>query len=152
MNQLTILAIAFLGGIFLAIQGGFNAQLAAHLKSPLLAAVVAFSASACLGLFYLLCSNTPFPAKSSLETIPFYLWFAGAFFSLLGICLYYYTIPILGLGQMISLGLCGQLLFSVVASHFGWFELPVQVIDGRRIWGVIAMVVGIVLIHSNEML
>lgn len=149
MNQLTILGLAFLGGVFLAIQGGFNAQLATHLRNPLLAAVVAFSVSAYLGTIFLLCSKSAFPARFDLARIPYYLWFAGAFFSLLGICLYYYAIPILGLGQMISLGLCGQLLFSVVASHFGWFELPIQQIDLRKILGVIAMILGILLIHSR---
>ena len=95
----------------------------------------------------MLYSKTAIPLKSNLTAIPFYLWFSGAFFNLLGICLYYYAIPILGLGQMISLGLCGQLLFSVIASHFGWFELPIQVIDGRKTLGVIAMIIGIVRIH-----
>ncbi len=48
---------------------------------------------------------------------------------------------------MIAIGLCGQLLFSVVAGHFGWLNLPGDPITFKKLMGVLAMIVGIFLIN-----
>ena len=42
MNNASLVSLALLGGILLAIQGGFNSQLSAQLKSPFLAALISF--------------------------------------------------------------------------------------------------------------
>ncbi|MDN5202687.1 DMT family transporter [Fulvivirgaceae bacterium BMA10] len=149
MNQFTLIVLAFAGGIFLAIQGGLNAQLGVLLKNPLLASLVAFVCSASFAFFGVAFTIKSVPTMQQLKDIPFYLWFSGAMFSVLGISLYYYTIPRLGISTMISLGLCGQLIFSVVAGHFGWFGLPVEPIEYKRIIGVMAMIIGIILINNK---
>ena len=46
-----------------------------------------------------------------------------------------------------SYALTGQIVVAVVASHFGWFELPVRPVDALRIAGVAALVLGIALIN-----
>lgn len=42
MNQYINILLAFVGGVFLAMQGGLNAQLGVQLKNPLLASLTAF--------------------------------------------------------------------------------------------------------------
>lgn len=79
-----------------------------------------------------------------------HLWFSGALFSVVGISLYYYSIPRLGMASMISLGLFGQLLFSVIAGHFGWFGMPPTPISITKVLGVTAMTVGILLINLKS--
>lgn len=147
MNQYILSGLAFLGGIFLAMQGGLNAQLGVLLKNPLLASVVAFLSSSIFAIIIVLFSVKTFPTTNQLKEIPFYLWFAGGLFSVLGISIYYYTIPKLGVSTMISLGLCGQLVFAVIAGHYGWLNLPIEPISFRRIAGLIAMLMGIFLIN-----
>ncbi|MBV6646989.1 MAG: DMT family transporter [Cyclobacteriaceae bacterium] len=149
MNQLLIYLLAFVGGVFLAIQGGFNAQLGVLLKNPLLASMVAFATSSIYVLVSIMVSVRALPTTMTLKAIPTHLWFIGGFCSFIGIALYYYTIPKLGIANMISLGLSGQLIFSILASHFGWFDLPLQTIDYRRVIGVGAMILGIFLINSK---
>ncbi len=149
MNQLILSILAFVGGLFLAIQGGFNSQLGVLLKNPLLASLVAFSSSAIFALIIVLTSVKVIPNKFELTQIPYYLWFIGGLCSVLGISLYYYTIPRLGIATMISLGLSGQLVFSVVAGHFGWFDLPVKALDTKTIVGVSSMIVGIILLNTK---
>lgn len=51
---------------------------------------------------------------------------------------------------MMSYALAGQLLLAVVASHFGWFDLPVKKIDFIKIVGIIALIVGIILINIEK--
>ena len=146
-SQLPITALALLGGVFLAAQGGFNSQLGVQLKSPLAASLAAFIWSSAFALVLILISGKSLPQVHSLQKIPTYLWFTGALFSVVGISLYYYTIPKLGMANMISLGLCGQLIFSVIANHYGWFGMPVSPISITKSIGIIAMIVGIILIN-----
>jgi transporter family-2 protein len=149
MNQLTLTILAFIGGVFLAIQGGMNAQLGVLLKNPLLASLVAFFFSASFALLFLVFSIKNIPGIDQLKEVPFYLWFSGALFSVLGISLYYYTIPKLGISTMISLGLSGQLIFSVIAGHFGWFNFPAEPINYKKMIAIASMIFGIILINNK---
>lgn len=147
MAQYLLVVMAFVGGILLAVQGGLNARLGVLLKNPVLASVVAFSCSAFFAVIFILVSVERAPNWSDVKGIPTYLWFTGGLCSVVGVSLYYYTIPKLGMATMISLGLCGQLVFSVVASHFGWLNLPHDPITPTKLLGVAAMIFGIVLIN-----
>lgn len=147
MNQYLLSLLALIGGAFLALQGSLNAQLGLLLKNPLLASFIAFCSSTCFAFLVVIISVRSYPTSAEIQAIPKYLWFAGGFFSLIGISLYYYTIPKLGLGTMISFGLCGQLCFALIAGHFGWFDLPTEPISLQRLLGLIAMIVGILLLH-----
>ncbi|BFP43424.1 hypothetical protein FGF1_42690 [Flavobacteriaceae bacterium GF1] len=149
MSQTTPILLAFMGGVFLALHGGFNSQLSVQLKSPLLTSLVAYIISALLALFAVMVCTKHLPSFYKLKDVPYYLWFSGALFSVIGIGLYYYTIPKLGISTMISIGLFGQILFSVVAGHFGWFGMPTEPIACKKIFGVIAMTLGIILIKNT---
>ena len=149
MSQTTPILLAFVGGVFLALHGGFNSQLSEQLKSPLLTSFVAYIISALLALFAVMIHTKNLPPLYKLKDVPYYLWFSGALFSVIGIGLYYYTIPKLGISTMISIGLFGQILFSVIAGHFGWFGLPSEPIAYKKIFGVIAMTLGIILIKNT---
>lgn len=149
MNQQILSGVALFGGIFLAIQAGFSAHLGDLLKKPILAAVSTYTFGVLFAAtFFLLFLKDGFSIQSA-KQVPFYLWFTGAFFSVLGITLYYFAIPKLGIAKVISLGLCGQLLFSAVAGHFGWFNLPVDHINLKKIIGCTVMIIGIFLINSK---
>ncbi len=147
MNQYTLSIIAILGGMFLAAQAGLNSYLGLLLKNPILASIVAFFSSTIFAFAFVIFSVTSIPTWIVIKQIPFYLWFTGGLFSVIGIVLYYYTIPKLGISTMISLGLFGQLTFSMLAGHYGWLNLPVEPITIRRILGIITMISGILLIN-----
>lgn len=143
-------AIAFFGGVCLAIQAGFNAQLGAILKKPILASISMAVASVFFGLLFLLLFFAKgMPDSQAVRQVPWYLWFIGGLFSVVGITAYYVTIPRLGIAKMISLGLCGQLICSMIAGHFGWLNLPANPITLKKIIGVVTMAAGIVLINSK---
>ncbi|BDW93725.1 MULTISPECIES: DMT family transporter [Flagellimonas] len=148
MNQYINILLAFVGGVFLAMQGGLNAQLGVQLKNPLLASLTAFFFSTLFALVVVVISIKNIPNASQLWSIPKHLWFTGALFSVIGIGLYYYTIPKLGISTMISVGLFGQLIFSAIAGHFGWFGLPQEPMAIKKIVGLITMVIGILLINK----
>ena len=141
--------LAFIGGVFLAIQAAFNTQLGATLKQPIMAVVAASITSALFGALFLLFTSTDNMKLVIFQKVPWYLWFIGGLFSMIGISLYFYTIPKLGISKMIALGLCGQLIFSLIAGKFGWLNLPIEPITAKRFIGALAMIIGIILINTK---
>ncbi|MFA5300650.1 MAG: DMT family transporter [Lutibacter sp.] len=149
MNQQFFSLVAFLGGVFLAVQAGFSTQLGSMLNKPILASISQSISGILFALIFILLFSKELPTPQTAKLIPWYLWFIGGLFSVTGITLYYYTIPKLGISKMIALGLCGQLIFSAVAGHFGWLNLPVEPITAKKIIGVGTMIAGIFLINSK---
>ncbi|WP_179367633.1 DMT family transporter [Winogradskyella forsetii] len=149
MNRLTLMFLAFVGGALLATQNGFNAQLGVILKHPLYATLVSFLSSAVFALIIIAVTLKGAPPSQHLKAVPVYLWFAGGLCTVAGLYLYYYTTPKIGISTMITLGLCGQLIFSAIAGHFGWFNLPKQAIDLKTIFGMVSLIFGAVLITNR---
>jgi len=149
MKIIILYLLAFSGGVSLAIQAGFNTQLSGILKQPILAAMVTSVASIAFAGIFVVLTGKDIPSAREIHSIPWYLWGIGGLFSVLGISLYFYTIPKLGLSKMIALGLCGQLVFSMVAGKVGWLGLPIEPLTTKRMLGAFAMVIGIILINSK---
>ncbi|MBO0937338.1 DMT family transporter [Fibrella sp. HMF5335] len=149
MNQVTLSVLAFVGGVFLALQAGLNTLLGVLLKHSLLASLSAFLSSAVVGTLVVLLSVKNVPTLHQLKAVPHYLWFAGGICSMAGIELYHCTVPKLGIATMLPLGLSGQLLFSVLAGYFGWFDLSVQPINAKKAWGVGALLLDLFLINKS---
>lgn len=144
-----IYLLAFVGGVFLAVQAGFNTQLGSIVKQPVLAVVSTSISSALFSCIVMLFVGKEGIPLNTFQQVPWYLWFMGGLFSMIGISLYFYTIPKLGISKMITLGLCGQLIFAVIAGKFGWLNLPVEPITNKRLIGIFSMIIGIILINEK---
>ncbi|MFC3196678.1 DMT family transporter [Parapedobacter deserti] len=149
MNQYLITAIALFGGICLAVQAAFSSQLGVLLKRPILASIATYSSGALVAIVFVMLFAREAVSLHAAKQVPWYLWFIGGLFSVVGITLYYFAIPRIGMGKMMAFGLCGQLLFSVIAGHFGWLGLPVEPMTIKRMIGVVAMSLGIFFVVSN---
>lgn len=147
MKDVGLLFFAFIGGISLAIQGGLNARLGILLKNSLWASVTAFAVSTVVALLIVVVIFRSYPTSNQIKEIPTYLWFTGGIFSVLGLGLYYFTIPKIGISATISLGLCGQLIFAIIAGHFGWLGLPIEPLTLKKVLGAVAMICGILLVN-----
>ena len=148
MNFLSI--IAFSSGAAISIQAAMNAQLGSLLKNPLLAACAAFSSSIFFTLLAVMVYTKEYPSIEIVKSIPIYLWFAGGILSAFAISMFYYLIPQMGIGPMMSFALTGQLIVAVIASHFGWFNLPIKPLTLVKLVGAIALIVGVVLINTEQ--
>jgi transporter family-2 protein len=149
MNQFFLATLAFIGGVFLAIQASLNANLGSLLNRPQLASVAQSVTSTLFALAIAVITVKTLPSPATIKQIPIYLWFTGGLFSVLGISLYYFTIPRLGLTTMISLGLFGQLSLALVAGHFGWLNTPLEQVTLKKLVGVALMLAGIMLIKTR---
>lgn len=150
MRVILLILLAFTGGVFLALQAGFNAQLGSILKQPILAVICTSITSVIFGIGLLLVFGKGNIDAIATTQVPWYLWFIGGVFSVIGISIYFYVIPKIGISKMIALGLCGQLVFSLIAGQFGWLNLPKEPITTTRLIGSIAMIIGIILINLKE--
>lgn len=146
MHNVILLLLSFTVGIMVVLQGGLNAKLGVLLRHPLLATSAALTFSACFTIIATLFTVKQWPSVQELKAIPNYLWFTGALFSFIAVSLFYYLIPKLGISTAVSFGLFGQIIFSMVMGHFGWFGLPVEPIEFRKMVGLVAMIIGVSLI------
>lgn len=149
MNHLLLPLIAFAAGAAIATQASLNAQLGVLLRSPLLATAVAFFS----GLIFTVMACTAIvkniPSVETLKTIPYYLWFSGGLLGTFGIATFYWLIPKMGIGPMLSYALAGQLILAMLAGNFGWFQLPVVPVSTIKVVGVFSLILGIALITNG---
>ena len=145
MNNLSFLA--FFAGAAIAIQAAMNAQLGVLLRSSMIGTSIAFLFACIFTVSAMLFSIKQYPLLIEIKSVPMYLWFSGGALSAFGVGIFYYLIPKMGVGSMMSYALSGQILIAIVASHFGWFDQPVKPINIKIIAGVISFIVGIVLIN-----
>lgn len=140
--------LAVVAGAAIALQAAMNARLGVLLKNSIMATGIAFMFACLFTLLYMLISTREYPLLSDIKAVPAYLWFGGIL-SAFGVGSFYYLIPKMGVGTMMSFALTGQLVLAVIASHFGWFEQPVKSINGQAVMGLLAMIIGIVLLNGG---
>lgn len=140
--------LSFIVGIMIVIQGSINARLGVLLNNALLATTSALIVSAVLTLIATFALARNFPNMADLHSVPTYMWFTGGVFSFLALSLFYYIIPRVGISTTITFGLSGQILFAAIAGHFGWFNMPVEPITVKKVFGMLLMIASVSIIKS----
>lgn len=148
MGSLSLLAL--IAGAAIATQVSMNAQLGVLLKNSLLGTTVVFTCSSVFTLIAVIVSTKHYPQAEIIRSVPIYLWFTGGALSAFGVAMFYYLAPKMGVSPMMSYGLTGQILIAVIASHFGWFDLPIKQIDVIKVAGIAALIAGIILINWEK--
>lgn len=141
---------AFLAGAAISAQAGLNAQLGVLLKSSFIGTAIAFFASSLFTMMAALVAGAHLPPMTMVKSVPFHLWFSGGALAAFGVGMYYFLIPKMGVGPMMSYALTGQIILAVIVSHFGWFDLPVKPINLRVIIGTLALSIGVLLINFDK--
>lgn len=145
MSILSFLAIA--AGAAIAIQASMNAQLGMILKSSMISTSIAFLFSLIFTTSAMFLSTKQYPNFIEIKSVPLYLWFSGGALSAFGVGMFYYLIPKMGVGSMMSYALSGQILIAIIASHFGWFNLPIKPINTVKLTGVSLLIIGVLFIN-----
>jgi len=145
VSYLSLLALG--AGAAIAIQAAINSQLGVLLKSSMLGTSIAFLVSCIFTVLAMVISIKQYPQMSDIKSVPLYLWFSGGALSAFGVGMFYYLIPKMGVGSMMSYALSGQIMIAVIVSHFGWLGLPMKQIDGLKVFGVISLITGVILLN-----
>jgi len=139
--------LALVAGAAIAIQATMNAQLGVLLKNSMMGTTIAFLFSFIFTISAMLLSARNYPNLAEVKLVPLYLWFTGGALSAFGVGMFYYLIPKMGVGPMMSFALSGQILIAIIASHLGWFNLPIKPINTFKIIGAILLIGGVLLIN-----
>jgi len=139
--------LALVAGAAIAIQATMNAQLGVLLKNSMMGTTIAFLFSFIFTISAMLLSARNYPNLAEVKLVPLYLWFTGGALSAFGVGMFYYLIPKMGVGPMMSFALSGQILIAIIASHLDWFNLPIKPINTFKIIGAILLIGGVLLIN-----
>lgn len=131
-------------GLVLGLHLAMNAKVGAIMNSPRVGNAVFWLIGAVMativGLTGLL--TTEGNALSTLRQVNPLLLTAGA----MGACIVFYIawiIPQMGAGMAFAILLTGQIVFGMVASHYGWLGSPVQPLTWAKLLGGVLMISGI---------
>lgn len=144
-----IYLLALFAGGAIAIQASMNAHLGALLNNALLATFVAFGSGLMFIAFGILLFANQLPSVNTIKSVPLYLWFSGGLLSSIALTIFYWLIPKIGIGPIMSLALSGQLLLTVLVGHFGWFQLPSTPLSISKLTGIACLIIGVFLINRS---
>lgn len=139
--------LALFAGAAIAMQATMNAHLGVLLKSSMFGTSIAFVCSAVFTVTAMALWTKQYPQLADIKSVPLYLWFSGGALSALGVGMFYYLIPKMGVGSMMSYALSGQILIAITASHFGWFDLPIKPLNAIKVAGAITLIIGVILLN-----
>ena len=149
MNQLFIILFMVLVGCLVALQGVVNSALGKHLEEPIHAALVSFGVG-----FFCLCMLTAFltdgfpNVKNILSASPILL--VGGVMGVIFVTSTIIFVPKIGIANVIVAALCGQIILSLIADHYGFLGLKVDPINAYKIIGSVLIVAGLVLINYKN--
>ncbi len=134
-------------GVCVALQQALNANLRVVLGSPWWAGFVSFLVGTLVMLGAAIINKAPrFTDFSAAMQTPWLTWLGGAFGAVF-VSVSILTMPRLGSGTVLTLIVMGQMIGAVVMDHFGLLGLPQQPISAARIFGVVLLISGVVLIQ-----
>jgi len=136
-----------LSGMAIAIQSGMSGQLGKLLLSPFSATFVVSLVTAVLILAFVSLTKIGVPSFSNVKDIPIHLWFLGSVFSAAALSTIYWLMPQIGVSKVMVGVLMGQIIMSILASHFGWFNMPINSVSMMKIVGVMMLFSGVVLVN-----
>ena len=139
--------LALVAGAMMPTQAAINNKLAGYVQSPISAAFISFVVGT-FGLFvYLIASGTPIGSLFNIKDAPPVAWLGGllgAFFVTATVVL----VPRIGVAMTFSLIVAGQMLITLVLDHFGFLGVPVKEISLARVFGILLITAGVVIIRK----
>jgi len=146
MNKLMWVIMAFISGAFLPIQAGLNTKLGKAGESPVHASTISFVVGTVALLLYILFTQQSV-SWEGIKSAPGYVWIGGV----LGA--FYVTViilafPQLGPGLTFGLVVAGQLIISALLEHFNVLVAQQQSISPMRVFGIVLVVVGVVIVRK----
>lgn len=146
MDKIIWIVLTLLSGVFLPIQAGLNSKLSKSIESSIYASLISFVVGAIGLLTYILVTRQTL-SVSGLKSAPNYVWLGG----LLGafyIAVTNMAFPKLGPGLTFGLVIAGQMSISLFLEHHGILVAQQNPINYMRIFGLILVVVGVVIIRK----
>jgi len=141
---LALLALA--GGVILTTQVGGNALLGKNLNNPYIPVAASMVVGVALTAVLLAVVHKPWPSISAMRSAPWWTWLAGGVLGTVYLTGNILLAPRLGAAALVGFVVTGQLLFAVLADHFGWLGFEQHDAGIWRCIGCVLMMGGVALI------
>jgi transporter family-2 protein len=138
--------LAILLGAVLTTQVATNTQLGKALANPYIPATVNMASGLIVTMILTWALTSQWPSREMMREAPWYLWPAGGILGVAYLTGNILLAPKLGAGALVALVVAGQLIFSVLLDHFGWFGFEQHPAGVARLAGCSLMVAGVFLI------
>ncbi|PMZ86773.1 MULTISPECIES: DMT family transporter [unclassified Pseudomonas] len=141
-----LMGLAMIAGAVVPFQSAINVNLGRGLGHPLWATLASLLVSVVVLLPIIVAMRLPLPSRTFISQTPLWMWAGGAF----GVCfisLALVLLPKLGAAGFMALALAGQVVASLLLDHFGWFGLAERPISMPKVFGVVLLMAGVVLIQ-----
>lgn len=135
-------------GILVALQAGVNTALSAGIASTVWAAIISFSVGLMALLLYAALTQSPVPIKKITSMSP-YLFIGGALgaaYVLSVIVLF----PKIGAVNIVIFTVMGQMFFSLLVDHFGWFGTAQSPINWQKVAALIIMLLAVLWFQKSR--
>lgn len=144
---LLYILLALAAGICIPTQAGINAQLSHWTRSPTLAAGISFAVGTLCLVLYSLAARIPLAPLASLSSAPWWVWSGGALGAFF-VASTIFLVTKIGATTMLALLLAGQMITSLLLDHYGVFGFPLHAVSLPRIFGVLMVAGGVILIQK----
>lgn len=145
MNNVYIV-FAVAAGAGVALQAVINARLRFLLGAPVWAAIAQFTVGLAALMLFAALSRQTLPQPAAFGRAPWWMW-TGGIFGATFILMSVIVTPRLGAALMLAATIVGQLGTALAIDHYGWFGAEVIPISLSRIFGVVLLAIGVVLIR-----
>jgi transporter family-2 protein len=145
MNASWIIPFILLGGALQSCGAAMNGQLNKSLVNPFLASAVSFLIITFFFLAVFFAVPHPLPVMQNLREMPWWAVFGG----LVGAVQVFAGLTLVqrvGTGNFMAMTVTAALIASLAIDHFGWFRMDIHAATPTRLAGVLALVLGVVLI------
>jgi transporter family-2 protein len=149
MKILSLVFLSIIAGAAIVLQSSLSGQLSKQINNSYFAALCLYGASFVIMILGLVFFRIPVPKADLIRDVPSHLWFLGSILSVIGLTLVYWLVPKLGISKVVSGIVFGQLTVGALASHWGWFNLPIVQIDRFKLIGFFLLSLGVVLINRG---
>ena len=143
-----MLLISLAVGGLLAVQGMLNGQLGKSLAHPLQASLISFTVAILFIAILMFIFGIKVPPLQTLGEIPWYLY-TGGLLGLIYVTTVLVLIPRAGVANVILAIFVGQMIISICADHFGWFDMPLRTLNITRASGCILLLGGLYLVQAK---
>lgn len=134
------------GGVSVALQQAFNANLRTELGSPWWAGFASYLVGMGVTLLVALLAPGPRLSVAALGNTSWSSWIGGLLGAIfISICIL--MIPRLGAATVLALIVVGQMICALVVDHFGLLGVPQQVMSPIRLAGAALLVLSVILIR-----
>lgn len=146
-NTYFYLLLALAAGAMMPTQAAINNRMSTAVGSPILAAFISFLVGTIALLVYAVATGVSLGDMAAAKNAPPIAWIGGilgAFFVASAVIL----VPRVGVAMTFSLIIAGQMLVTLILDHYGFLGLEERPVSLPRIFGILLITCGVILIRK----